>query len=259
MDFEDFDDQRPRYRLCQLGFGLMGLAIGLLCADLVCGLAYGLTREPALRQLLDHPAWTWVVSAPITGASLLGAYLLWGRWTTASWQRRAGLLALMCTIDLAVWGLSHAATLGFEVPRGSDHQWLIGQLTQGMGWVEFILVADLASALSAHLGKADAPETGRSARALATIGVVLWAIDFGTRTDWSRWPLEAAPIQKAEQLLLVIGGTVLSIVTTFQVTVLCMVASRQCRQFVAELDRLHRDPEALRSRSETEADEFFRR
>ena len=35
--------------------------------------------------------------------SLAGAMLLWGRWDHKSWQRRTGLLLVMCIVDLVVW------------------------------------------------------------------------------------------------------------------------------------------------------------
>ncbi len=179
----------------------------------------------------------------------------------ATWQRLAGLLLLFCMLDMVQWSLDHAPEMGLAV--GSvGHEWLRSQLSRGMGWLELILIASLACNMSAHLGKTDASESARSVWSMAAVGLLLWIIDLTFRTNWNNWPL--GPVVPGPQIrmnqfllliIMMIGSTILLLVTTFQVMVLCLLASRQCRLFVAELKQSEREHDLLRSRSESEHDE----
>src|SRR5262245_27385964 len=110
----ELDDPRPRYRLVGGGFGLIGLALGLLSMDAALDFAWLLSWHPGLRALMGNPTWSWLVGTPITFASLIGSYLLWGRWTEPRWQRRAGLLLLMNTGDVGLWMTQHARDFGLS-------------------------------------------------------------------------------------------------------------------------------------------------
>ncbi|MBX6312894.1 MAG: hypothetical protein IRY99_08275 [Isosphaeraceae bacterium] len=255
MDWE-FEDPTPRYRLCQAGFGLIALAIGLLCADAALDLAWLFTGHRGILALTHDRLWTWLVGAPITWGSLIGSYLLWGRWSEPRWQRRAGLLVLMNTIDLVLWFLNHGDELGLwigEVP----HRWLRGNLAMGLGWAELGLMAGLAADVSDHLGKG--PETiagGTVAKSFAGVGAAIWALWFLGMTDWGRWPLGHRWLTPPLYLLLV-GSTLVLTLTTFQVAALSILASRHCGEFVRELKGNDPMLELLRSRSEQESDDFW--
>jgi hypothetical protein len=250
MDLE-FDDPKPRYRLCQLGFGLIALALALLSVDLVCVLAMTFAPMQGLKALLDNPAWTWLVSTPITWASLIGSYFLWGRWNEPSWQRRAGLLVLLNASDAVFWALNHAQELGLA-EKAFPYSWIRAQITMGFGWVELLLIAGLATDVSLHLGKADASDGGRSARSLSLVGMGIWLFLFAVESTWLRMPFRF----RLQMFLLHLGSLVLLTTASFQVTVLCAIASRQCKRFVAELNLREWDHDLLRSRSETERDDL---
>jgi hypothetical protein len=253
MDLE-FDDPRPRYRLCQLGFGLIALALALLSFDTACTLGLIFTRNPGIQNLLGRKEWIWLVSAPITWGSLIGSYLLWGRWTEVSWQRRAGGLLLMNSVDAVIWAMNHAQDLGLAENQFGYPQ-LRREIAACFGWLEFMLIASLATDLSSHLGKHDAPDAGRSARSFAVIGLALWCVELFMM--WAQWTHIVRPrrVMMQQRILLSIGSVFLTALTSFQVTVLCIAASRQCKRFVKELDWREWDHDLLKSRSESEKDE----
>ena len=47
--------------------------------------------------------WEFPIETGVVFGSFLGACLLWGRWPDASWQRRSGLLLMMCQTDVILW------------------------------------------------------------------------------------------------------------------------------------------------------------
>jgi len=123
-------------------------------------------------------------------SSFIGVGLLWGHWPDESWRRRSGLLLFMCLIDLVLWSIDHATTLGLsEVAIG--HEYFRRSLGQALGWSEFALIASLSAGMAAHLGEPRALDLGRAARSLATVGASVWFVYFFLRTDWSPpiWPL----------------------------------------------------------------------
>ncbi len=249
------DDLRPRYQLCRAGFGLIALSLGLLCAAKVSFLALLFGAHKEVMALHSHPAWLWLVDAPITWGSLVGAYLLWGRWKIPSWQRKAGLLLLMNALDAGMWTIDHAEQFGFEITR-LDLDWTFFVVASGLGWVELMMAAFLAAELCAHLGRHDAVDSSRAAHSLAIIGIVFWGILALSQTDWNAWPLR--PRMTAEIQILLLLSTVLMIILTFQVTVLSLTASRLCGGYLKELDQFESSGhDLLKSRSETEGDEFF--
>jgi hypothetical protein len=93
-------------------------------------------RSPDRRDR-HHPWYPWLVGAPITWGSLVGSYLLWGRWSEPSWQRRAGLLVLMNGFDLLTWFLHNAEALGLpsdpQLQRLlTEHAWFLTSLTRAL-------------------------------------------------------------------------------------------------------------------------------
>jgi hypothetical protein len=249
MDW-DIVDERPNYRVCQTGFALIALALGLLCIDAVLDLTTWFTGNQAIRMVLSDPLWTWLVGAPITWGSLLGSYLLLGRWPEPSWRRRVGLLVLMNTADAGFWILNHGDALGLRLGP-MPHPWARMHLGMAMGWAELALIATLAADVSVRAGdgQTQAVEASRAARSCALFGAMLWAIWFLTQTRWNHWPLVAQRLS-LEGVLLMLASVLLLALTAFQVTILCIMASRQCGRMIRDLNQADQEHDLLRSRSE---------
>lgn len=251
--WDEFDDPRPRYRLCRAGFILCAAVLVLQAADRACLLAALFGDVHDLLKLVRHPLWGWIVGTPITWGAVVGSYLLWGRWNEPRWQRQAGLLVLMNLVDAGLWIVEHGDALGI---RQGDvrYPWLIFQIGSGQQWFELMLLAGLATDLATHLGKAEAAETGRLARSWATGGAVIWSILLVTWTDWHRgWPFLFRPLT-LETYLLLRGSEFVLILADFQVIILCVLAARECRRHLAELGSDDLGHDLLKSRSETEDD-----
>ncbi len=113
MDLER-ERQRQTYQLCRLGFAILSLALLLACfSSLLYLTPFFVGRGPVVwfRQM----SWSRWIDAPIVWGSLVGTYLLWGRWSEPGWQRRAGLLVLMGLVDAVLWFLEHGADLGLRL------------------------------------------------------------------------------------------------------------------------------------------------
>lgn len=254
FQFEPDEESRPRHGLGRVGFGLIALALGLLCVVEVSLLAYLFGAQHQVQALHDHPAWLWLVDAPITWGSLVGSYLLWALWNQPSWRRRAGLLLIMNAIDAGMWTVVHAEELGLG-PEPRELSWTFFLMASGLGWCELLLAASLAAEIAAQLGNSEAVDSGRNAYSVAIIGLILWAITALSQTDWGAWPLRLRPT--AEYPILLLLMTVLLILLTFLVTVLCLTAARLSGRYLREQARREVDDELLKSRSETEADDLF--
>jgi len=235
---DDDDNLAGRYRLCQIGFTLSGLALGLLSLANASRLAVIFSGQWQLQWIFQTPLWDWGVAAPITLASFVGSYLLWGRWREITWQRRTGLLVLMNGIDVLLWAKHVLAQLPEllpgQKPPVSPHEWLEMLIIMGLGWSELVLYASLAADVSSQLGNEESRSTGRAAQTLCTVGLALWAMMFLTQTDWDRWPLIAK--QTPAVVMMRLGETFLMALAAFQVTILCMATARQCRRYVRELN-----------------------
>jgi hypothetical protein len=256
MDLER-DERRYRYRFCRAGFGLIALGLALLCLD-ACGiLAWLLTFNPRIRGVVRSDWWDWFVGTPIPWATLIGSYLLWGRSTDPSWQRRAGVLVLLNGADLVSWTIAHNEQLGLGL-KDVGHDWLRDQITSGLGWVEFMLFVSLAVEVSRELGKRTEADAGMATQSLATIGLIFWLLSFVTRTDWSTWPLaekQFAQNQIAVILLIALGMSLLTAITAFHVTAHTIAAYRHCTGALAAMAAEDdAGEELLRSRSETSSD-----
>jgi hypothetical protein len=254
MEWEPIDPRRP-YRLAGRGFALVALGLGLLCLSDVASLAYTFGMFPAYTKLVGSPAWTWGIDFPITAATLLGSLFLVRCWSVPSWVRRAGLLALMNGIDAVMWVLTRSEELGLNLATGLEaHEWALRLVTLGLGWFELMLAASLAADVSAHLWNMRAGAAGRGVQVTALMGAVLWAVIVVTRTDWEAWPIMPRP--GAELFLLMLLQRLLVAIAAFQLTVLCLHASRQCAHYVKEWERRDTSHDLLQSRSESEGDEI---
>jgi hypothetical protein len=235
MDHER-EKERQTYQLCRLGFGFLAFALLVACFDSFLTLPRLFGGRAFLPWLLNSSLWHWI-DAPIVWLSLIGSYLLWGRWDASSWQRRSGLLVLMGIVDGVLWLIKHGAALGLH-PGDIDHHWLRENLGQALGWAEFALIASLSCEVMVHLGVEPATETGKATRSLAATGAGVWMLWFCQLTDWKNgWPLRPRPPHFIEALLLEVGWLMIATITLIQVTALTIAACRQCTNVLAEMDR----------------------
>ncbi|MEW4567860.1 hypothetical protein AB1L88_08330 [Tautonia sp. JC769] len=220
----------PRYWLCTAGFWIAGAALGLLCLSAALMLWILLTWDQRLLVLLRQPWFTWTVELPITAGALLGSYLLWGRWTDAHWQRRAGLLVILNLFDSIHWGISQAGMMGLPV-GAMGHDWLLYNSVLIFGWIEFYLFASLAAEVASHLGMKAAADAGRTARQFSMVGLIVSLIYFVTQTRWGAgWPLIAGPRPNLAEALMYLGVTFLRVIAALQVATLCVMAGIACRR-----------------------------
>jgi len=242
------EQQRQTYQLCRLGFAIVSIALVIACITTVLGLIGLFTGRMFVGGLINEPWWRWL-DTPVVWGSLIGVYLLWGRWSHASWQRRAGLLLLMCVADLVLWFFDHGQSLGL-FPDVVGHNWLRDRLGSALGWAEFALISSLACDLLAHLGVEHAPDAGKATRTLAASGAVVWMFLFCLLTDWEAgWPLQHRPLLP-ETFLLLLGTDMIWTITLFQVTALTIAATRQSSRVLLEMDKEDQHHDLLSSPSD---------
>jgi hypothetical protein len=263
MDLDpEHEPPRSRYQLCGVGFALTALSLGLLCLDAALQLLLMVTRDARILGYMLHPGYAWLVGAPITWGSLVGSYLLWGRWPELNWQRRAGLLVLMNGVDLLKWFLDAAERLGIvfdpQLQRLlAEHSWFLIHLTRALGWAELALFASLATDVLVHLERPGAAAAGRSARIFIAAGAAALVVGILMQTDWNRippWPLAGRRVPFPN--LIDLMSSFLLTVASLQVSALAFEACRSCRGLLAEWRRVDEQPhDLLRSRSESESDD----
>jgi hypothetical protein len=247
FDLEE-EQLRKTYQLCRLGFGITAVALVAACFTSLASLLALVQRDLAL-WLNESMLFQWL-ETPIIWLSLVGATLLWGRWDHVSWQRRAGLLLLMCLVDLACWFVKHGASLGLDHGHGA-HDWLRIELGEALGWAEFALLSSLSCDYLVHLGVEQARDYDKSTRSMAVTGALIWMLFFCQQTDWGAgWPLRQARRGGLETLLLLQGTTLIWAITLIHVTALVIKATRQSTFVLAEMDRDADAHDLLRSRSE---------
>lgn len=247
-DNQEFDDPKPRYRLCKLGFALGAIALGLQCASISLNIVALFGGVEELQQLVTNPTWDLLVGTPITWSALIGSYLLVGRWNEPRWNRRVGLLLLMNAVDLAFWASDNARFLGFTIPELQD-PWFrhVGGVLQ---WFELMLFASLACDVLVHLDKTEAVEASVAARSFALVGLTLWAVRLLAFTNWGAgWPPQFRAM-RPDALLLILGIEVILALTAFQGMLLNARASRECSALLDQLAKADRSHELLESRSE---------
>jgi hypothetical protein len=251
MDTER-EQERRTYELCWVGFAILSMALVLACLTTLIDLPRHVGARAFFPWLHTFAWWHWIDS-PIVWGSLFGTYLLWGRWTDPSWQRRTGLLVCMGLVDAVLWMLDHANDLGFLFAPGGEvgHRWLRNNLGQALGWAEFALIASLSCELLVHLGVEQAAETGKATRSLATTGAVVFMLLFCIETDWrGGWPLNFRRVLSVQAILLDLGSTMIWTITLIQVTALSIAAARQCSGVLAEIHREELENDPLKSASE---------
>jgi hypothetical protein len=243
---QEREEQRRTYVLCRLGFAFLSIALGLACLSWALSMA-GFLLFPFVGWIRRLTFFHWV-DTPIVWGSLVGTYLLWGRWSHPSWQRRSGLLLLMCLVDLILWFVEHGNDLNLRL-GDVGHDWFRSHLGQALGWAEFALITSLACDYLVHLGVEQAREAGKATRSLAATGAVVWMLLFSMQTSWRGWPLAPRGGMTPEMLLLVLGTQVIWMITLLQVTALTIAAWRQSNRALLEMDKEDQENDLLQFRS----------
>jgi hypothetical protein len=244
------DQIRKTYQLCRIGFFLLTVSLVPACILSLLIMVALLGDRPLFHQVNDSPWSQWVYTVSVWG-SLAGAMLLWGRWDHKSWQRRTGLLLVMCLVDLVVWFMDRGENL---LPGNPD--WFRANLGQALGWAEFALLASLSGDYLVHLGLSQAEDSARSTRSLAATGAVIWLLKFCELTNWDGgWPLR--PRRNMHGWLLLLGSELIWTITLIQVTALIIAALRQSNRALAEMENEDRDHELLRFPAESPRQEVL--
>ena len=247
-----------RYRL---GFSALGLALVVASLTTIGFLIMFFSgQRQQVGALIGFPQWELIEQSVVVFGSLLGVMLLWGRWPDGNWQRRSGLLLMMCLVDAVLFTLDHAADLGLRDGE-VGHEWFRQSLGTALGWSEFALIASLAADMAAHLGEPQSIDFAKAVRSLATTGAMVWFMYFYFRTNWEfrpLWPLQERPINGGT-IMLLLGWWVLNAILLVQVTGLCLLAGRCCGRVLREMDEEDRANDQLPSRSEAGWEEFTRR
>ncbi len=194
--------------------------------------------------------WEFPESSLVVLGSLTGVALLWGRWPDLHWQRRSGLLLLLCLADLVSWTADHAIRLGFsEVDIG--HDYFRYSLGVAIGWSEFALISSMAAEMAGLLGDHRAFELGKAARSLTTLTATIWLLFFLLITNWNApvWPLRQFPMDDLTGNLYRCWSLFHTILLV-QVTLLCLGAARSCGQSVRKMAAEDRANEAVHLPSE---------
>jgi hypothetical protein len=253
-----FDPEREQvrktYQLCRLGFAINAMALVLAC--FTSRLALCSTFEPGLLVWANDASWFQWLYAPIVWCGLIGTTLLWGRWDNPSWQRRSGLLLVICTINVGLWVVASGETLGLHI-GDIGHSWLRGHVREALGWSRFTLLSSLSCDYLVHLGVEHARESDKSIRSMAATGAMVWMLLFCQQTDWGAgWPLNPRPQVRGGRVgveghLLQHGWLLIWAITLIQVTALVISAVRQSSHVIDEMDREDQDHDLLRSRSDS--------
>jgi hypothetical protein len=238
---------RKTYQLCRLGFAITAVGLTVACFASVISLLGFFQRELIIR--LQDAAWYQWLRTPIVWCALIGATLLWGRWNHASWQRRVGMLLLICLTNLALWFVSQGETRGVQVGN-LGHGWLRDNIGMALGWGKFALLSSLTCDYLVHLGVEHAGDSDKSSRSMTATGALVWMLFFSQQTAWGAgWPLRARQIGM-EGDLLYYGFSLIWTITLIQVTALVISAARQSGLVLQEMDQEDQENDLLRSRSD---------
>jgi hypothetical protein len=255
FEYEERDRIRKNYQICRMGFGILSFALILASLTSVLATTYQFTHLDLIRRFFTSSFYRWI-DTPIIWGSLLGVTLLWGRWESSSWQRRAGLLLVMCLVDVVLWVMDQGSDLKL-INRDFGHEWLRWKLGQALGWAELALLSTLACDYLVHLGAGYVRETAQSTRSLITTGAMIWMLLFCTQTNWQEgWPLQpGGAMRNPEGLLLTMGVVMIQTVVLIQVTALTMLATRQSTRILEDLDRNDPFHDFLNPRADSRAQE----
>jgi hypothetical protein len=248
---DEFDDPRPRYRVCRIAFGLAALAVGMQAALGLLGLYAELGRDLRLRGLLLDPVLSLAVGTPLTWGAVLASLLLIGRFPSPRWNRRAGLLTAMNAFGLLLWASHHAEILRLGKALAFFEDDWVSDGVLVLQWFELILWATLAEDLGRHLSRGPNADSARGARATALIGLIVWGLEFSSysavRLGWIR-RVNLRVIAEIQLLQLI--ARLLLAAAAFRVTILCIHTSRETRRLLTELDRAERGDALLRPQDE---------
>jgi hypothetical protein len=251
---------RVRLQRFRIGFSLIGVALLVYCVSLIIHLVMIFQQQgQPLGVMLGIPYFDLIEGAIITWGSLLGVCMICGNWPDIHWQRRSGILLMMCLADAVIWSLDHAGELGLSDGK-FGHEWFREALATALGWSEFALIATLAGDLASHQGEAQANDLARSARSLATTSALLWFLYFTYRTDWIPpiWPLRARMLNLMTFMLSLAYHVLLAIILV-QTTSLCLLASRCCGRTLREMALADHANDVMPSRSEDGWEEMIRK
>jgi hypothetical protein len=243
----------------RLGFSILGLALVVCSLSTIGNLILVFARQQApIGAQPGIPHWRLIEGGIITWGSLLGVFLLCGRWPDTNWQRRSGILMLMCLVDAVLWTLDHALELGLHGDK-IGHEWFRESLGTALGWSEFALIASLAADTAAHLGEPQATDLSKSVRSLATTGAMVWFMYFYFMTRWHPflWPLQHRG-HNPGTLMLLLAWLVLGAINLVMVTGLSLMAGRCCARALREMAKQDRAQDLLPSRSEAGWEELNR-
>ena len=234
------DQIRKTYQLCRIGFFLLTISLVPACILSLLAMVGLLGDRQLLNQIVVSPWNRWVSNVSVWG-SLVGTMMLWGRWDHKSWQRRTGLLLVMCMVDLVVWFMDRGEN---QAPGQPD--WFRSNLGQALGWAEFALMSSLSGDYLVHLGLTQAEDSARSTRSLAATGAVVWLLMFCELTHWDGgWPLRRRN-PNMHGWLLFLGSELIWTITLIQVTALVIAALRQSNRTLTEMENEDHDHELLR-------------
>jgi hypothetical protein len=245
-------DLRPKYRLFRVAFFLAAVAMSLYGMSAMCYVLARLGQIPFLIRLLMSPWWAWFVGSPIMFGRLVAAILLLGRGAEPSWRSRSSLLTILSAVDIGYWSLENASALGLPfvaAAPGSDGLGLV--IYRMIGIIELGLLASLGSEVTTQLGWLEGAALERVAKISAGIGMTLWLIVAMNQLDWrAGFPPRFRWFRDLETYLIFLASLVARAVSAFFVTVLCANACVLCSRTITEIERLRKENDPLRSRSE---------
>jgi hypothetical protein len=225
-----YDSQRPRYLLCSIGFWLLTVSFGLLGLCNALPLIGVINNDNRIFQVMSQRWWTLSISLPLSYMGLLGSYLLWGRWSDMSWQRRAGLMVLLSLLNSIAATLIRADDLGF-VARIEPAKHTLSVMIDSFGWVKLFLAASLATEVASQLGRPTISEAGRLSERVALFGLALCVALTIVHTSWrDGWPLQRLPARDPFVLLGELGAVLLKALSAAQVATLCFLAAIESRR-----------------------------
>jgi hypothetical protein len=245
---QENEQLRKTYQVCRLGFAILSAALVLACFTSILPLIVHF--HPELSRQILRASWYQWLDVPMAWGCLVGTTLLWGRWDHQGWQRRVGLLLVMCLVDVGLSLLEHGPALGIGTAE-IGHDWFRTNLGQALGWAEFALLAKVSCDYLDHLGVEQAQDSGKSTRAMAATGALLWMVFFCLMTDWTAyWPLRNHKMRLSiEEFFLYLASLLIWAITLMQVTALTISAARQSGYVLDELEREDEANDPLRTRS----------
>lgn len=236
----------PRYRLCWAGFTLAAMACGVLAFDsALMGLAM-FTHEGGPELRLRTPEYLWMVSTAVAWCGLLGSVLLVGRWREASWRVRTQGLVLAAMAGVVLWACRFADRLGL-IEGEPPYAYLAMHGSIGIRWVWLALVAGLAADVAVHLGRSDARSMRGVAQSLVMAGAAIWiALLLSEGVVQAARAAGRVPLRLWMMLQLeLLGLAVLRCGASFVVTVVALLAARECSIVLREMRVAEASREAL--------------